>query len=136
MEDFLNRMIKGDDPRYSFTYAKQSEPAETGMDSGRARYIMGWVRKYREAAQKQLMAEAPARYPEFYEFVRKGIEHNEKQRLTQPLQGVGLDTRRVQRRTENLRMIQDPLPDRFGRLPAMLGSPSAGGGFSVPRANR
>jgi ppGpp synthetase/RelA/SpoT-type nucleotidyltranferase len=124
LEDFLNRMVSGGDPRYSHIYQNKSEPDGTGTDSGKAAYIKQWAQEYRTAAQRQIMSEAPWRFPEFYAEIQAGLAHREHQKLNIPYQGRGIEDRRVQRRTENVRPIQEPLPDRFGR--------PTGGGFRVP----
>jgi hypothetical protein len=127
LEDFLNRMVSGGDPRYSYIYEKKSGPDVTGTDSGKAAYIKHWVQEYRVAAQRQIMSEAPWRFPAFHAEIQAGIAHREHQKLTIPRQDLGLEDRRTARRTENVRPIQEPLPDHRGR-PAVVG----GGGFTVP----
>jgi hypothetical protein len=79
------------------------------------------------AAQRQIMSEAPWRFPAFHAEIQAGIAHREHQKLTIPRQDLGLEDRRTARRTENVRPIQEPLPDHRGR-PAVVG----GGGFTVP----
>src|SRR5262245_8829066 len=73
LEDFLNRMIAGDDPRYSHVYANKSDPDTVGTDSGKAAYIKHWVQLYREKAQQQIMAEASWRFPDFHSVIEAGI---------------------------------------------------------------
>ena len=71
LEDFLNRMVSGGDPRYSYIYEKKSDPDVTGTDSGKAAYIKHWVQEYRVAAQRQIMSEAPWRFPAFHAEIRR-----------------------------------------------------------------
>ena len=120
-------MVQGDDPRFSYIYANKSEPDGTGTDSGKATYIKHWFHLYKQAAQQQIMSEAPWRFPEFHAEIKAGIAHKERQKLTIPYQDSGYDERRTERKTEDVREIQAPLPDRHGR-PAV----GSGGSFTVP----
>ena len=127
-------MISGKDRTYSEIYKTRSEPQAAGVDSGKALFIKEWAHEYRAQAQKQIMAEAKTRFPDFYEEIKKGQAHRDTRQLPTYLQGAGVQQGQQAIRAAVERPVQDPLPDRFGR-PAVVPrrNPQATGGFTVPQ---
>lgn len=114
LKDYLTDVVTGKDPDVSVTYA-------TMNDFQKTKFIQDTVGRYRRMAVRQLLAEAPKRFPEFYQ------EWNAEQaKLFQTkVQGYGIETPQA----PEYPMIQPPAPPR---QPGILERH----GFAVPGGNQ
>ena len=134
LEDFLNKVVTGKAGYHSAEYKQLPDLGEDyGTDSGKGTYIKQWAAKYRQAAAEQIMKEAPTRFPEFHAEVVKALEHKAVQ--STPLYMQQSAPKLLKMKLDTMPMHQDPLPDRFGKMPTSAGprrGPPSGGSFSVP----
>jgi hypothetical protein len=115
-KDFLDAVVTGKHPM-SATYNVQSD----GPDGGKAAFIANAVSEFRGLARRQILAEAPERFPDFSEAVGK-LQQEIKQNRLPSIPGATMP-----------QLPRAPTPPKVQEpLPARPNASSANDRFAVP----